>query len=581
MRFVLAFVLFVVAMVGIGLGVAQRTIFLGPDEVTSRISLGTDAPVSVIHGDALQAHTGTQQVTVSGNGPVFVAYGRTSDVDGWIGDATHYVVGYNAKKAALTSKKVDGMESTVPALAGSDLWIQEFSGTDQVSRRINVPADVSVIIASDGTAPAPNNVSISWPLDNSAPWSTPLLLGGGVVLLAGLGALVWALLHARKARGPRRKQPRMPRPPGPPRLKPLPRRRAITATAGTAVAPAHGRRRGFVVAPLVLVGALGLAGCSMGTPTGAGITPSATTVKAAADLVPTAVTSQQLRRIISRVSTVVAEADRQRDPMLAATRLAGPALDLRKANYTIRTADAKQAVLPAIPSDNVKVILPQQSAKWPRSVFAVVAAAKADQAPTALMLVQDTPRDNYKVEYAIQLDETLPQVAGADVGAARLTADSKFLAVAPNQLAAEYGDILLKGDKSTWNSTFDPDGDRLRTTYGAAYKADRKAKLNKSATLTFSNAAGFGPVMAFATNNAGAIVAVDLIDTETVKPREAGAAVNPTGAVKALSGKASSTTGIRADYGIQMLFYVPPVSGDGKVRLLGFSQGLVAAHELK
>ncbi|HOT34241.1 MAG TPA: hypothetical protein PLW15_07335, partial [Rhodoglobus sp.] len=76
------------------------------------------------------------------------------------------------------------------------------------------------------------------------------------------------------------------------------------------------------------------------------------------------------------------------------------------------------------------------------------------------------------------------------------------------------------------------------------------------------------------------IVAVNLNEITTVQPVEAGAAVNPTGQVKALSGLAISTKGIRATYGDQLLFYVPAAGSDAKIVLLGYSVGLVKAGEI-
>ncbi|MGK2853563.1 MAG: hypothetical protein ACSLE3_05545, partial [Microbacteriaceae bacterium] len=65
-----------------------------------------------------------------------------------------------------------------------------------------------------------------------------------------------------------------------------------------------------------------------------------------------------------------------------------------------------------------------------------------------------------------------------------------------------------------------------------------------------------------------------------VTPKAAGGTVSPAGQVKALSGLASSTRGIQATYGYQLLFFVPPVTENGKIVLLGYTQGLVAAKEL-
>ncbi len=52
--------------------------------------------------------------------------------------------------------------------------------------------------------------------------------------------------------------------------------------------------------------------------------------------------------------------------------------------------------------------------------------------------------------------------------------------------------------------------------------------------------------------------------------------------MKALSGSALSTKGVTATYGVQLLFYVPPLGdgSDAKIQLLGFSQGLISAKEV-
>ena len=71
------------------------------------------------------------------------------------------------------------------------------------------------------------------------------------------------------------------------------------------------------------------------------------------------------------------------------------------------------------------------------------------------------------------------------------------------------------------------------------------------------------------------------METETVKPIQTGAAVNAPKDVKALLGKSLSTKGITATYADQLLFYVPSATVGGKIILLGYSQGLVSASELK
>lgn len=562
MRFVVAIVLFVMAFVAVGVGIAQRTIFAGPDSFSTEV-VTDKAPVTVISPEALNAYPLTQKLDVSGSDEIFMAYGRTSDVIAWVGDADYNLIGFDQEAQTLTSELVAGSEDTVPSPIDSDLWLQQFEGNDQLTRKINPPAGISVIVTGDGETAAPSKVQITWPLDNSAPLSGAIILGGIIALLLGLVAFIWALVHARSRRGPRRKTPRMRKAPSPPRLK-------------------RGKERAAITAGLLLV-SLVLAGCTTGAPV-ADPTPLATgTAAPADDLPPAAVTTQQFQNIIDKVVDVVGEADTARDATMAAERLAGPALQLRTANYKIVGADASLPAVPAIPDGDIEITLPQQTDKWPRSALGVIVPADTTAAPLAIMLQQDSARENYKVHYLITLepDIVFPKVAPAVIGAVGLDADNSFGILPPSEIAAAYGDILINGDASPFIDTFDADGDSLRVAIGADYKAKLKAGLPASAAAAFSNAAGAETPIAFATNDSGQIVAVSLDDVITVTPVEAGAAVNTAGAVKALSGKGQSTKGITSTYGVQMLFYVPGINDtDSKIKLLGFTQGLVAASEV-
>ena len=181
----------------------------------------------------------------------------------------------------------------------------------------------------------------------------------------------------------------------------------------------------------------------------------------------------------------------------------------------------------------------------------------------------------------MSLELTVPDVAPPEIGAPILLNDNKLGILPPSALAAAYGSILIEGDASKQNAVFSATGDKLRTAVGYDFKQKQKADLPTTATIAYSNAPGSGETIAFGTNDSGQIVAVNLDDTEAVTPTEAGAAINPTASVKALSGKSSSVKGITATYGLQLLFYVPPVSkADAKIQLLGFAQGLVSAREV-
>ncbi|MGN6274200.1 MAG: hypothetical protein ACTHMQ_14045 [Protaetiibacter sp.] len=622
MRFVIAILLFVVALVSIGLGVAQRTVLQGPDHLTTAVEVTGGAAFTVIDGTVLNAHPGTQLVsaTSTASGPVFMAYGRTDDVRAWLDGTPATQLDYDAETGELSTaplKVQDGEVDETPAPSatptpgatdaattapsdeataaegttsddaqakesaadpaaspvGSDLWIQEFQGDGSLVRKINVPSDVSVLIASDGTAAAPADISITWPLDNSAPWSGPLIVGGIGALLLGLIALIWALVHARRRHGPRRKTPKMPKAPKPAQLKPAPRGAALTAGGGET----RGRRRAFVALPVLLVGSLALSACTATDGAAPTADPSSTATPAA-EIDPPVVTKQQFSRIVARTADVVQQADEARDADLAAERLAGAALTLRTANYTARGADSAIEAVPSFPDGEVTLILPQQQHDWPRAVFAAV--KDADGNDFGLMFVQAAPREQYKVTSLVRLTHSIPEVAPVDLGAPRYRTDTKLLAYAPAEIAAQYGDVLINGESSEFAARFDASEDFLQQSIGASYKAQRRADL-PNAIVDYTSAVGADDPIALAANDTGAIVAVELRETETVKPAETGAAISPKGAVKALAQLQTTTKGVAAQYGIQILFYVPPATAtDPTVVVLGFAQGLVAASEV-
>ena len=621
MRFVAAIVSFVIAFGLIGLGIAQRTVFAEPDRATSEATVAEDAPITIVDGAALNARDGRQKLQIgsAADDKVFAAYGRTGDLIAWAGDTSYNHVTYDNETRELTTEFVEGSTDEAIAPEGSDLWIGEYTGEGVLEFTVNLPRDVSIIVLSDGVEAAPASLAVTWAVDNRAPWSGPLLIGGVMFLLLGLGLYLWALAHLRKTRGPRRKPPK---PPTQQKLPSQPRynyRKATKAVRGAkpkAIENPRGRRsagRMTAVLPVVLVSAVILSGCAAGEwpdfITGRSVDPApapTATAEGSDEIVQTpAVTVPQLERIVERVSEVAATADADRDPALAGTRFTGAALQLREANYAIRLVDNSIAALPAIPPGPVELTLPQQSDVWPRTVFTVIHEAKAPQAdpapsgsdapaetpaeeapaepaivPTALMLVQETPREPYKVAYAVVLEANAQfNLAAASVGAVRQDPANKMLKLPPGEVAAAYANVMINGSASEFFETFDYTDDALMPAVGADAKAARAAAL-PTTTLEFATAEGVGEPIAMASVDSGAIVAVSIAEIESAKPQEAGSILSPEAGTKALSGVEKTTKGVAATYAYQLLFYVPPAASSDKIVLLGFSEGLVAAKEL-
>jgi hypothetical protein len=667
-RFVIAIVAFAAAAVMIVCGIGQRTVWRPATSITASTTVRGGEPYTVIEGSVLLAHEGQQTLTVGGGGKAFVAYGRTSDVLAWIGQSKYAKVSYDPATNTLSSKVITPAKSKTPSPSptasdssgskttgsgtkvtdpkGSDLWLEQFNGSSASVTKTNVPDSVSAIVASNGTKPAPDKISLSWPLDGSTPWAGPLITGGMLLALIGLIMLLLGLRHMRGTRGPRRgggRRQRLPRgarraaitgvgapaslPPTVPEneVGDTPERDAVDAAAvpsgaveaGTAQGDEPGkddsqeegtvhsrptprsaaRRTRRLLVPLVLAGSLALTGCSAQywPHVGATKTPTPTSTPIATDVpgqgknaAPPAVTTQQLDTIVANISATAAKADSGLDSTLAATRFSGPALDAREGNYALRQKSPTAAAEPAIPT-HVALALPEATDEWPRVVSVVVSDPKNPKAaPLDLVLVQQSPRANYTVEYAIELEANakVPDVPPSTLGTSVVPLDSKLLLVQPGNLASYYEDVLMNGEKSKYFDLFDESGDKLSSQVGAAYKAAQLADIAQNyattASLTYSSQAASGSPVAMATNDSGAVVATATVETSTLKPIQAGATVqvkdNPN--VQALTGVTDSTKGIETTYGYQLLFYVPPAASGQKVQLLGYTQTLLSAKEL-
>lgn len=619
MRFVWAVAAFVIAAVMIAAGIGQRTIFQGPRTESAALSVEQEAPFTLIDGAVLNRLPGTQTLRVEGDDTIFVAYGRTADVQAWLSNTTYNDVTLAAGDAIAADLVEPTPTATAEATAepapadpaatptdpaatptdedaassdpvGSDLWLDEYQQDDLLIAPLQLPETMSVLVASDGTSPAPSSLTVTWPIHNATPWAGPLIVGGGILML--LGALLYflAIRHVRRSRGPRRKA-----------LPPLPETEPIdlaVAGADKGVISASPKRRSLtgrrtiMVLPAVAVSALLFTGCSAEAwpQLGASPTPTPTeTVVVPEGQQAPAVTEAQAKRILTRISETVAEADAASDPALAATRLDGAMLAERSTNYKLRAAVAEYKVPTAIPTRPVTILLPQAYDGWSRTVMTVVRDADDDTVPPTIMfMTQQDPWSEYKLSYAGALEASaeIPKLAPPYVGAAQVPPDSSFLVMPPEQVAAAYADILDNGENSTYFADFDTETD----SYLASVVTNRQDRLNtfnqtaaETGSLTFSSAAGAQPAIALATIESGAIVAVTVTETDRVTPTNADAVIKLDGnaTVKALTGVDQSQTGFTTTFSDQLFFYVPGQGSNEKIRLLGYSSEILDAQVIQ
>ena len=586
MRFIVSLILFAVSAIMIGAGMLIHSVFLPPSTMTQSITLANPAPVTIIDTTSLNRISSTQTISVQGgaSGTVYVdnpdgaptattaeserivlAWGRKTDVMAFIGNASYQEIVARGEEGTLVAKKVVGTEVAIPDPLGSDMWYEASEAEQFLARDVTTPKANLILIATDGALPAPKSLTITWKMDIDQSVPTNLFYGG--LILAAVGGVFYYLGWLSDRRKHRHRQGRMPRRPRPPRWRP----------ARTPLAPR--RRHGRRALPFIAIGLalpIVLSGCSIiPSPFVEPIPTSPASPRSVA------VTAEQLDQILTKLRVTLANADEQRANNVAETRLEGAALRFRLAQYQVQSRDKDLGATFVIPEGQVRLMLPQRTSDWPRSVFAVIDDGSDETAPSvAVVLTQATARDNYKLSYSVALEPgaVIPSVAAADSGAAVIRGETDLLSVTPTQAVEHYGDLLNNGDKSPYFTAFDPDS--LQEQIGAQAKAKRARDLGKTARFSWDDSITEDVPIVFATADAGGIVAVTLQESETVKPTSAGAAITATGAVKILADVTSSMAGIQANYQYQLLFYIPALGSTEKIRLLGYSYALTSARKL-
>lgn len=643
MRFVWAVVAFVLAAVLIGAGIAQRTVFMGPASQQTQVKIDDPAPFVLLDGDVLRMNPGAQTLIVRGKGEIFGSYGRTPDMQAWLADSDYNHVTVD-DDGGLVVKHVpasdgsddsgdgggDATEGDTPTdepiahdPRGSDLWLDSFSDENRlIADNMQLPEGTSLLIAYDGTKDAPDDVVVSWPIDNTTPLAGPLMVAGGLVLLIGLILYVLGIRHQRRGRGPRRKGPG-PLPPTEPIdvavLAPA-ERAAIedsasaephpepTGDAGDEIEEAEivdegkdpgsktsmrakrvSRRRRMLVLPALGLTAILAAGCSADSwPQVEADSPSPTpspTVIAPENQKPPAVTESQAKRILKTISDTVVEADATLDLDLAATRLEGPALAARTTEYALRTALTDMAVPAAIPTDDVEVVLPEATDRWPRTVLILSKGAGDDTVPPVLLtMTQADPWANYKVSNIAEMsaDAVFPEVAASWLGTSLVPSDSAFLTMAPAKLATAFADVVDSGEKSESYGLFDDLALNLAKSITDSRQAVVTALADKGAAetskATFDMAPTSAEPISMATLDSGAIVAVSLTDTESVTPTSSDVVIRfgENAQAKALTGATESAKGVETTYELQLFFSVPAQGSTEQIRLLAVRQDLLS-----
>lgn len=196
-----------------------------------------------------------------------------------------------------------------------------------------------------------------------------------------------------------------------------------------------------------------------------------------------------------------------------------------------------------------------------------------------LVLRQDAPRESFKLYQYMNLlpDITFPDVAAETVGATTIKEDSKFLLIAPDDLATAVGDLLNNGLESGWSSIVDAENQYIRDVSSVQVGL---AETLTNANLDFIHKISSDAPVLLASAEGGALVGLYMTDTYTIIPKQPGDAVAITGDEALLLGTGGSSTGIETRYGAMLLFHVPQAGSTQRVTLLGATQQLLTTVSL-
>ncbi|MDQ0075364.1 hypothetical protein [Arthrobacter oryzae] len=586
LRFKTAVALVLLGLLTLLAGVGQKTIWAPAETVTaSAPSDGTAAPLTVIDQKLRTLHGGTVKINVKGEGSFMLAAGRPDDVDAWVGKTAHNTVsGVSEDNKSLQVTHADG-EAAAPSPAGSDLWVSTENASGELNYTWNAPADGewSLLLASDGTKPAPSSISMTFPNDTSTPWAVPLMVLGGLLMLAGLALLVIKPKGGkpagvggddtgeslkdklvRRARAVRPADKPAPAAPSPVEKQP-----------GSASSTANftARRAGVAMAALAatIVAGTGVAAQATTTPS-----PSASTA-AGAETAPDSpvLLDAQFRRILEQVSSTVDAGDAAKDAAKLKSRVDRTELEVRTQNYRIRSqVGAYEARMPVRATKLLTTVVTSKRA-WPRQVMAVT-QGEGNVVPQLLTLVQKSPRENYKLVETTPLQPGTTFPAIGRTGTETLAANDKSgLLYSGEEALAGLGDRLTKPD-STFKDKLVEGESSPYIADTLAYQAD-VAKTGVNGNFSFTHKVAPEETVVFRTADGGALVLGRLNFAFDGTPKAEGdkLAIGDDAAV--LAGGKETSSGMVLNFAESMAVYIPPTGSKDPMKLVAATRGLVGA----
>lgn len=606
LRFKTAVALVLLGLLTLLAGIGQQTFWAPAETVTA--TAPTDAaaaPLTVFDEKLRSERDGTVTIKVQGEGSFLLAAGRPDDVDAWVGSTAHNTVsGVSEDGKALQLTRTEG-EATAPSPAGSDLWVTTENASGELNYSWTPPADGdwSLLLAADGTKPAPASITMTFPNDTSTPWAIPFIVLGSLLVLAGAVLLV---LKPRSGGGKGKDGSR-----GGLTGRRTGTKAASRAGSGAGATPAGdgttssdipaakpttpagnsaavrrgvGRRPGWAGALVALltasaVAATGVAAQASQTPAPDPANSSAPAATPTAAAEPSAdapvLIDAQFRRILEQVAGAVDAGDAAKDAAKLAPRVAQTELEVRTQNYKIRSqVGAYEARMPVRATKLLTTVVTKKRS-WPRSVLAVT-QGEGNVVPQLLTLTQASPRENYTLVAStpLQPGTTFPAIP-RDGTETLAPADKSGLLYSGEEALAGLGDRLTNAES--------PFKDKLVEGQSSPYIADTLAyqadvvNTGVNGTFAFTHKVVPESIVVLRAADGGALVLGRLNFSFDGTPKAAGDKLTIGDDAAALAGGKETGTGMVLTFAESMAVYVPPAGSSDPMKLVAATRGLVGA----